>query len=61
MYDAIKKVSATYIAGLQRDPSCNKKGNFDNQNRSMDLSLTLSALKDINLLWFLSKAVKSDR
>ena len=50
MYDAIKKVSAAYIAGLQRDPSCKKKGNFDNQNRSMDLSLTLSALKDINLL-----------
>ena len=50
MYDAIKKVSATYIAGLQRDPSCNKKGNFDNQNRFVDLSLTLSALKDIDLL-----------
>jgi capsular polysaccharide biosynthesis protein len=50
MYDAIKKVNATYIAGLQRDPGCNKKGSFDNQNRFMNLSLTLSALKDINLL-----------
>ncbi|CCI18139.1 hypothetical protein MICAF_3590005 [Microcystis aeruginosa PCC 9807] len=50
MYDAIKKVSATYIAGRQRNPSCNKKGNFDNQNRLVDLSLTLSALKDIDWL-----------
>jgi capsular polysaccharide biosynthesis protein len=50
MYDAIKKVNATYIAGLQRDSTCHKKGSFDNQNRFMDLSLTLSALKDINLI-----------
>lgn len=50
MFDALKKINSIYIASLVRDPNCRKKGHFDNQNRFLDMPMTLSALKDINLI-----------